>query len=47
MAGLQCIYEVFGGVVTFAGEIVHGKTSAMLHDEKGIFLGSRDLDYGY
>ena len=29
--GLQCMYEVYGGTVTYAGEIMHGKTSAMYH----------------
>lgn len=37
--GLQCMYEVFGGTVTHAGEIVHGKTSDMSHDGKGVFAG--------
>jgi anthranilate synthase/indole-3-glycerol phosphate synthase/phosphoribosylanthranilate isomerase len=37
--GEQCIYEVFGGVVSHAGEIVHGKTSWIKHDGKGIFAG--------
>lgn len=35
--GQQCIYEVFGGNVEFAGEIVHGKTSTIEHDNKGMF----------
>ncbi|GMG00163.1 unnamed protein product [[Candida] boidinii] len=34
--GQQCIYEVFGGNVEFAGEIVHGKTSTIEHDNKDI-----------
>ena len=37
--GLQCMYEVYGGVVTHAGEIVHGKTSAITHDGAGVFAG--------
>lgn len=37
--GLQCIYSVFGGEVQYAGEIVHGKTSTITHDGKGIFSG--------
>ncbi|AET39078.1 bifunctional anthranilate synthase/indole-3-glycerol-phosphate synthase Ecym_3617 [Eremothecium cymbalariae DBVPG len=37
--GQHCIYEVFGGVVGSAGEIVHGKTSPIHHDSKGIFKG--------
>ncbi|VEU21840.1 DEKNAAC102815 [Brettanomyces naardenensis] len=35
--GQQCIYEVFGGNVEYAGEIVHGKTSVITHDGKGVF----------
>lgn len=38
-AGLQCMFEVFGGVVSHAGEIVHGKTSPIHHDGKGCFTG--------
>lgn len=37
--GYQCMYEVFGGVVGLAGEIMHGKTSAITHDGKGLFEG--------
>ena len=37
--GHQCIYEVFGGVVTGAGEIKHGKLSSITHDGKGVFAG--------
>lgn len=35
--GQQCIFEVFGGNVEYAGEIVHGKTSTITHDNKGMF----------
>ncbi|SCU92935.1 LADA_0G00430g1_1 [Lachancea dasiensis] len=35
--GQQCMFEVFGGNVGYAGEIVHGKTSQITHDNKGIF----------
>eukprot|EP00123_Amoebidium_parasiticum_P011831 comp20925_c0_seq1/m.27928 comp20925_c0_seq1/g.27928 ORF comp20925_c0_seq1/g.27928 comp20925_c0_seq1/m.27928 type:complete len:564 (-) comp20925_c0_seq1:43-1734(-) len=35
--GQQCMYEVFGGTVKSAGEILHGKVSEILHDAKGIF----------
>ncbi|EGV62831.1 anthranilate synthase / indole-3-glycerol phosphate synthase [Yamadazyma tenuis] len=35
--GLQCMFEVFGGSVTYAGEIVHGKTTTIHHDGKGMF----------
>ena len=37
--GLQCMFEVFGGVVAHAGEIMHGKTSPMTHDGRGVFAG--------
>jgi len=35
--GHQCIYDVYGGIVTGAGEIKHGKTSRIHHDGKGVF----------
>ena len=37
--GHQSIYEVFGGRVTEAGEIMHGKISAIEHDGRGVFAG--------
>jgi anthranilate synthase/aminodeoxychorismate synthase-like glutamine amidotransferase len=37
--GHQCIGEAFGGVVTGAGEIKHGKMSAISHDGRGVFAG--------
>ncbi len=37
--GHQCIGEAYGGVVEGAGEIVHGKTSLIHHDGKGIYAG--------
>ena len=37
--GHQCIGEAFGGVVTGAGEIKHGKMSQVTHDGKGVFAG--------
>jgi len=37
--GHQCIYEVFGGTVAGAGEILHGKVSAIEHDGKGVYAG--------
>lgn len=37
--GHQCIYDVYGGRVEGAGEIKHGKTSAIHHDGKGVFRG--------
>ena len=40
----QCIYSVFGGQVEVTGEILHGKTSPLRHDSKGLFTGlSQDL----
>ena len=37
--GHQCIGHVFGAVVAGAGEIMHGKTSVIHHDGKGVFKG--------
>ncbi|GAA6001749.1 hypothetical protein JCM10207_002295 [Rhodosporidiobolus poonsookiae] len=37
--GLQCITVKYGGIVDQAGEYVHGKTSAIQHDGKGLFKG--------
>ncbi|HEU4335071.1 MAG TPA: aminodeoxychorismate/anthranilate synthase component II [Candidatus Eisenbacteria bacterium] len=36
--GHQCIAEVFGGQVVRAERLVHGKTSAVIHTGRGIFL---------
>jgi anthranilate synthase/aminodeoxychorismate synthase-like glutamine amidotransferase len=36
--GHQCIGEVFGGTVVPAERLVHGKTSAIIHTGRGIFL---------
>ncbi|QSZ37609.1 hypothetical protein DSL72_008708 [Monilinia vaccinii-corymbosi] len=42
--GQQCILDVYGGEVVFAGEILHGKTSPLRHDSKGVYAGlSQDL----
>lgn len=35
--GQQCMIDVFGGEVGYAGEIVHGKTSEITHDGRGLF----------
>ncbi|KAK4138212.1 hypothetical protein BT67DRAFT_369559 [Trichocladium antarcticum] len=35
--GQQCIFDVYGGDVGFAGEILHGKTSPLAHDAKGVY----------
>src|SRR5438094_6344149 len=37
--GHQCIGEAFGATVAGAGEIRHGKLSAVRHDGKGVFAG--------
>jgi anthranilate synthase/aminodeoxychorismate synthase-like glutamine amidotransferase len=36
--GHQCIGEVFGGTIVRAERLVHGKTSAIIHTGRGIFL---------
>ncbi len=37
--GHQCIGEVFGGKIIQAKKLMHGKTSMIYHNEKGIFRG--------
>jgi anthranilate synthase/aminodeoxychorismate synthase-like glutamine amidotransferase len=37
--GHQSIGQAFGGKVIRAKEVVHGKTSRVFHDDKGIFAG--------
>ncbi len=37
--GLQSIAVAFGGVVDRAPELLHGKTSAVNHDGRGVFAG--------
>ena len=37
--GHQGIGQTYGGVVDSAGEIMHGKTSMVHHDGKGVFKG--------
>jgi anthranilate synthase/aminodeoxychorismate synthase-like glutamine amidotransferase len=37
--GQQCIGAVFGGRVIRAGRLMHGKTSLIHHDGRGIFAG--------
>ena len=37
--GHQSIGQAFGGQVVRAGRIMHGKTSPVLHDGKGVFFG--------
>ena len=40
--GHQCIGEVYGGTVVRAPELMHGKTSLIAHDGKGVFTGLPD-----
>ncbi len=40
--GHQCIGEVFGGKVSGAGRLMHGKTSLIYHNGKGIFKGIKN-----
>ena len=37
--GHQCIGQVYGGRIVRAPRIMHGKTSKIFHDEKGLFAG--------
>jgi len=39
--GHQCIGQVFGGTITRAERLVRGKTSAVIHTGRGLFL---DID---
>lgn len=35
----QCIFKVFGGRVDITGEVLHGKTSPLTHDGRGVYQG--------
>ena len=37
--GHQCVGEAFGGTVSAAGEIVHGKMAVIHHDGRGVLRG--------
>ncbi|KAJ5167019.1 Multifunctional tryptophan biosynthesis protein [Penicillium canariense] len=37
--GQQCMITSFGGKVDVTGEILHGKTSVLKHDSKGVYEG--------
>lgn len=40
--GHQCIGQVFGGTVVRAGQVMHGKTSLVHHDGRGVLAGLPD-----
>jgi anthranilate synthase component II len=40
--GHQCIGQVFGGEIVLAPSIMHGKTSSVSHDGRGVFEGLDD-----
>ena len=40
--GHQCIGEAFGSEIAYAGEIMHGKSSPIQHDGKGVLRGLPD-----
>lgn len=40
--GHQCIGQAYGGRVIHAGEIMHGKTSDIRHNNTGVFTGLPD-----
>jgi anthranilate synthase/aminodeoxychorismate synthase-like glutamine amidotransferase len=37
--GHQCVGQAYGGTIVSAGEIMHGKTSLINHDGRGVFSG--------
>jgi anthranilate synthase/indole-3-glycerol phosphate synthase/phosphoribosylanthranilate isomerase len=37
--GLECMVDLYGGEIAFAGEIMHGKLSRIRHDNRGCFAG--------
>jgi anthranilate synthase/aminodeoxychorismate synthase-like glutamine amidotransferase len=37
--GHQCIGQVFGGRIVRAPTVMHGKTSKVFHDERGLYTG--------
>lgn len=36
--GMQCMVTMHGGIVESCGEYVHGKTTSVNHDQKGLFV---------
>ncbi len=41
--GHQCIGQLFGGRIVRAPEILHGKSSPILHDGRGVFKGLPEI----
>ncbi|KAJ3727005.1 anthranilate synthase component II [Lentinula raphanica] len=37
--GLECMVDLHGGTIAYAGEIMHGKVSRIRHDDRGCFRG--------
>ena len=37
--GHQCLGQVYGGRIVRAAKVMHGKTSKVFHDERGLFAG--------
>ncbi|KAJ3259597.1 bifunctional tryptophan synthase trp1 [Boothiomyces macroporosus] len=37
--GEQCMFELYGGTVAPCGELIHGKTTPVQHDGKGLYDG--------
>lgn len=37
--GYQCIAKVFGGEIVRASRLMHGKTSEIRHDDRGVYAG--------
>ncbi|KAJ3324932.1 bifunctional tryptophan synthase trp1 [Boothiomyces sp. JEL0866] len=37
--GEQCMFELYGGTVAPCGELIHGKTTPVQHDGKGLYEG--------
>ena len=37
--GHQCMGQVFGGRIVRARQVMHGKTSKVFHDERGLYAG--------
>lgn len=40
--GHQCIAQVYGGKIVRAQEVMHGKTSAIFHNNTGVFQGLKN-----